>query len=171
MKEAHCNSQRKKNTHTRMPVRKFTVSPSVVRSLESVSKWIFLSNHECSRTLLFFSFACKFREEKKFRCSFSHSFQNCAALFLYVLIPKSFSWNFRRACALCFKAMANIVCISHVCNRRSLNFTDEKSSKHTIYARISHALKNTHTHQVFSFTKANWKEDVFFSVFSKWNRR
>lgn len=111
--------------------------------------------------------------KKKFRCSFSHSFQNCAALFLYVLIPKSFSWNFRRACALCFKAMANIVCISHVCNRRSLNFTDEKSSKHTIYARISHALKNTHTrtHQVFSFTKANWKEDVFFSVFSKWNRR
>lgn len=148
-----------------MPVRKFTVSPSVVRSLESVSKWIFLSNHECSRTLLFFSFACKFRVEKKFRCSFSHSFQNCAALFILYMCTDSKVFQLKFSTRLCPLFQGNgqyCVYITRLQSAISEFYWWKVIKAHNICTYITCTKKHTHTKSSVSPRQIGRK--MFFSL-------
>lgn len=116
MKKKTNEATKKKQQESRMPVRKFTISPSVVRSLESASKWIFLSNHECSRTLLFFLIYLKMNKNLVVHfhivCSVVMPFFG----FISVLIAKdSPRWTFSTRLCLLFQGNINISIHTHIC--------------------------------------------------------
>lgn len=136
------SQEKSREEPSRMPVIKCTICPSLGRILciAWYSKWIFLSNHECSRCYFFHSVSSftlanivwKCRERKnKFGCSFSHSFQR--------FFVRSIWWQRRRFSSDIFNALGP-VCFHFKANEtyEALHIWIYATQTHTLGPSISH---------------------------------